>query len=54
VISLPASLRDHGARGTRTLDQYVTAIDARGNDCIVLASGEANCSCDSDPAAGRP
>ncbi|HEY2387018.1 MAG TPA: hypothetical protein VGK30_08660 [Candidatus Binatia bacterium] len=28
--------------------------DARGNDCIILASGEANCSCDSDPAAGRP
>jgi len=27
---------------------------ARDNDCIVLASGEANCTCDSDPAAGRP
>ena len=27
--------------------------DARGNDCIVLASGEANCSCDRDHAAGR-
>jgi hypothetical protein len=50
--TLPTSNKCFAKEGSASSTDKCGA--ARGNDCFIIASQEANCSCDSDPTSGRP